>query len=260
MQKWLLVLILFFAVSVQAQTDRHTIKAIASGGEVIILDDGTAWNVSNSSDFFTTKYWSKDADVLVINDEKIINAETNETVDVKPVREGDSYGQGSTGTGAQNNNALINATQHEFDLGAQEGAQAVEAEKQRQFQVEEAEKQRQFEERMAREHEEAETERLKLSLGRNSESTSTSKPQNTTTAHVSESRPVIQNRLLDLSESITEDSLWLTNAHYLSGSKLLKDTVSWSKWTMSARYLLNKLIDHRVTLDSLLAILRRPSK
>ncbi len=265
---WFVLVILFTTETANAQTERHTIRSISSGGEVIVLEDGTAWNVRYSLDFLTVKYWSKDADVLLIDGEKITNPETNETVEVKLVSENDNYGfHQSTNVSSQNNNAINNA----FEQGANDGAQAVEAEdqrkfqaaeaeKQRQFQAAEAEKQRQFEERMARQHEEAETQRLKLLPAHNSESTSTSKPQNTTTAHVSESRPIDHNRLLDLSESITEDSLWLTNAHYISGNKLLKDTVSWSKWTTSARFLLNKLNEHRVALDSLWAILRRPSK
>lgn len=239
------MVILFTTETSNAQVEKHSIRSISNEGEVIVLEDGTAWTVKDSWDFYTTKAWSSYTTVLLINREKITNAKTDETVNVKLVSETENYGfHRSTDVSSQNNASLNNAFQQGVNLGAQEA---------------EAEKQRQFDEQMAREHEEAETERLKLLLGHNSESTSTSEPQHKPKAQKIESRPIGQNRLLDLTESISEDSLWLTKAHYISGSKLLKDTVSWSGWTMSAQFLLNNLIESRDSLKSLLEFLQAPT-
>jgi len=150
------MVILFTTETSNAQVEKHSIRSISNEGEVIVLEDGTAWTVKDSWDFYTTKAWSSYTTVLLINREKITNAKTDETVNVKLVSETENYGfHRSTDVSSQNNASLNNAFQQGVNLGAQEA---------------EAEKQRQFDEQMAREHEEAETERLKLLLGHNSES------------------------------------------------------------------------------------------
>jgi hypothetical protein len=65
----------------QAQAcDEATIDHISANGDIIELDDGTEWEVS-PRDQATVLSWSEGDDVLVCDD-KIINKDDGETIDV----------------------------------------------------------------------------------------------------------------------------------------------------------------------------------
>ncbi len=133
MQKWLLILIMCFAVSVNAQTARHTIRAVSSGGEVIILDDGTSWNVRYSYDYITVKFWSANVDAILVDRSKIINTDENESVEVTPLSQREASDDPLTHSVPHSdaNKQVSDA----FEAGARDAA----AESQRKFEVSEAE-------------------------------------------------------------------------------------------------------------------------
>jgi hypothetical protein len=80
--KYLLIAALAL-ISVTAQAcDEHYIKRVADGGRIIILDDGSVYR---SLDSVTSSIWLPISDVLVC-DEKIINTDDGEAVDVIRLR------------------------------------------------------------------------------------------------------------------------------------------------------------------------------
>jgi hypothetical protein len=71
------ILVLNGFASAQA-CDEHYVKSIADGGRIIVLDDGTVYK---SLDPVTSSIWLPISEVLVCDD-KIINTDDGETVDV----------------------------------------------------------------------------------------------------------------------------------------------------------------------------------
>jgi hypothetical protein len=79
MRKLITLLIAVLSVFALAQAcDEHYIKSIADGGRIIILDDGTIYK---SLDSVTSSIWLPISEVVVCDD-KIINTDDGETVDV----------------------------------------------------------------------------------------------------------------------------------------------------------------------------------
>jgi hypothetical protein len=66
--------------------DRETIQSVTEGGEVIILQDGSAWQV-DASDRIDTALWQTGDDVVVVNDDAMINVDENgERAEVTRIR------------------------------------------------------------------------------------------------------------------------------------------------------------------------------
>ena len=65
--------------------EKHWIKQVMGNGSLIELEDGSIWQVS-PLDQIDTALWLAITDVLLVNGEKIINLDDNETAEVKRLR------------------------------------------------------------------------------------------------------------------------------------------------------------------------------
>ena len=63
--------------------DRHWISQKSEDGAVLILEDRSAWEVRWSYDHVTTRLWMRLDNVLLCDDEKIINTDEREEVEVR---------------------------------------------------------------------------------------------------------------------------------------------------------------------------------
>ncbi len=62
-----------------------SIISISSDGEVIKLNDGTSWLV-NEIDRIDSRLWLVGDEVVLVNEEKLIHTDDNESVEVSPIR------------------------------------------------------------------------------------------------------------------------------------------------------------------------------
>ncbi len=76
--------LLLVATSSQACETGHWIEAVLSDGEIIKLEDGSLWEV-DAGDQVTAALWLPVSNVVVC-DEKIINADDNESVGAKRLK------------------------------------------------------------------------------------------------------------------------------------------------------------------------------
>ena len=63
----------------------YSIESVLSDGKIIKLDDGTVWEVING-DESTSSTWTAASEVVVCDDDKIINTDDNESVDVSKIK------------------------------------------------------------------------------------------------------------------------------------------------------------------------------
>lgn len=82
-----ILFVLFFVVfSTANAAEQHYIRSNDANGEVIILDDGSVWQVAGY-DTITSELWLELSDVVINDDEdKMISIDDNESVDVQRVR------------------------------------------------------------------------------------------------------------------------------------------------------------------------------
>jgi hypothetical protein len=86
MKRLLLVAAAAFVSPVHAGgCDEETIRRVARGGSVVILDSGAVYEVE-PEDSPDTALWNAGDDVLVCGDEKMINKENGDKVHVTPAR------------------------------------------------------------------------------------------------------------------------------------------------------------------------------
>jgi hypothetical protein len=64
--------------------DGHWIDSVLADGKILKLEDGSLWKV-DPADTITTSLWLPVADVIVC-DEKIVNVDDSETVNVRRIR------------------------------------------------------------------------------------------------------------------------------------------------------------------------------
>jgi hypothetical protein len=65
--------------------DEETIRRVARGGSVVVLDSGGVYEVK-PDDTADTALWNAGDDVLVCGDEEMINKDSGDKVDVTPAR------------------------------------------------------------------------------------------------------------------------------------------------------------------------------
>jgi hypothetical protein len=86
MKRLLLVAAATFITPVHAAgCDEETIRRVARGGSVVILDSGGVYEVA-PADTSDTALWNAGDDVLVCGGEKMINKDNGDKVHVTPAR------------------------------------------------------------------------------------------------------------------------------------------------------------------------------
>ncbi len=86
MKRLLLVAVATFVTSAHAGgCDEETIRSVARGGSVVVLDSGGIYKVEPDG-ISDTALWNAGDDVLVCGDGKMINKDNGDKVHVTPVR------------------------------------------------------------------------------------------------------------------------------------------------------------------------------
>lgn len=81
-----LLLITFLLAGPACAAEQHYITSNNADGEVIVLDDGSAWQVA-SYDTVTSQLWLTQSDVVITDSEdKMVSIDDGESVDVQRIR------------------------------------------------------------------------------------------------------------------------------------------------------------------------------
>ena len=74
-----LVLATFAAPALAACEDGHWVKSVSSDGEIVVLEDGSVWQV-DSADAIDSALWLPTTNIVACDD-KLINTDDGETVE-----------------------------------------------------------------------------------------------------------------------------------------------------------------------------------
>jgi len=78
------LLLSYVASSALACESGHWVKSVQDDGKIVILEDGSVWEIDDG-DTADTATWLPQTEI-VICDDKLINTDDDETVDAKKIR------------------------------------------------------------------------------------------------------------------------------------------------------------------------------
>ena len=78
------LLLSYVASSALACESGHWVKSVQDDGKIVILEDGSVWEIDDG-DTADTATWTSGTEIVVCDD-KLINTDDDETVDAKKIR------------------------------------------------------------------------------------------------------------------------------------------------------------------------------